>query len=103
VLPILKDMVYRLLDFKVEKKGMCKGCALGKHIKATFPSSKHRSRESLDSIHLDVCGPMPLASLLGNSYDVTFIDDSFRKSWTLASILGNSYDVSFIDDSFRKS
>jgi hypothetical protein len=60
---------------------VCKGRVLDKHVKATFPSNEHRLREILDLIHLDVCGPMSLASLLGGIYYVSFIDDSSRKSW----------------------
>jgi hypothetical protein len=78
---ILKDMVQGLLDFKVEKKGVCKGFALGKHVKVTLPSSEHMSREILYLIHLDVCGPMILASFSSSNDYVLFIDDSFRKSW----------------------
>jgi transposase InsO family protein len=80
-LSILKDMVQGLSNFKVEKKGVCKGCALNKHVKVAFPSNKHRSREILDLIHSDVCGPMTSTSLSGNIYYVSFIDDSSRKSW----------------------
>jgi hypothetical protein len=69
------------LDFKVERRGVCKGCALDKHAKVAFPSSEHRSRRILDLIHSDVCGPMSLTSLIGNLYYVTFIDDSSRKTW----------------------
>lgn len=80
-LSVLKDMVQGLLNFKVEKKGVCKGCTLRKHVKVTFPSNEHRSREILELIHLDVCGPMSSAFLSGNIYYVSFIDDSFTKSW----------------------
>jgi len=34
--PILKNMVWGLPIFKAEKKGVCKGCALGKHVKDVF-------------------------------------------------------------------
>jgi hypothetical protein len=80
-LPILKDMVQGLLDFKIKKIEVCKGCALGKHAKTAFPSSEHRSREILDLIHSDVCGPMTSTSLSGNIYYVSFIDDSSWKTW----------------------
>ena len=35
----------------------------------------------LDLVHLDVCGPMPVAYLGGFMYYVIFIDDFFRKTW----------------------
>jgi hypothetical protein len=59
---------------------VCKGYALDKHAKSSFPSSEHRLREILDLIHLDVCGPMSSTSLTNNIYYVSFIDDSFRKT-----------------------
>jgi len=80
-LPILKDMVQGLPDFKVEKKGVCKVCALEKNVKLTFPSSEHRSREILDLIHIDVCGSMSSMSLFGIFFTLFFIDDSSRKPW----------------------
>jgi hypothetical protein len=74
-------MVQGLSDFKIEKTRVCKGCALGKHGKTTFPSSEHESREILDLIHSDVCGSMTLASLIGNLCYAYFIDDSSKKTW----------------------
>jgi hypothetical protein len=78
-LPLSKDMVVGFPNFKVEKRGVCKGCALDKHAKVAFPSSEHKSRGILDLIHLDVYGPMSSASLTSNLYYVTFIDDSSKK------------------------
>jgi len=53
-IPLLKDMVQGMSDFKIEKTRMCKQCALQKHAKTTFPSNEHGSRETLDLIHSDV-------------------------------------------------
>jgi hypothetical protein len=66
---------------KYTHEGICKGCALGKNIKRPFPSSNNRSKEILDLIHSDVCGPMPVRSLGGSLYYVIFIDDYSRKTW----------------------
>ena len=55
--------------------------ALGKHAKATFPSSKHISKWILDIVHSDVCGPMSLASITRTMYYVSFIDDFSHKTW----------------------
>jgi hypothetical protein len=62
-------------------KVCARGCALGKNIKKPFPSSENRSKGILDLIHSDVCGPMPVKSLGGSLYYVTFIDDFSRKTW----------------------
>ena len=79
--PILRERVIGLPEFSNEQQGVCRGCALGEHAKAVFPSNKHRVKEILDLIHLNVCGPMSVASTLGGSYYVSFIDDFSRKTW----------------------
>ena len=60
-------MVEGIPELKSTHEGICKGCALGKNIKKPFPSSNNRSKEILDLIHSDVCGPMPVKSLGGSS------------------------------------
>jgi hypothetical protein len=66
---------------KSTHEGICKGCALRKNIKKPFPNNNNRSKETLDLIHSDVRVPMPVRSLGGSLYYVTFIDDYSRKTW----------------------
>jgi hypothetical protein len=80
-LPILREIVIDLQEFSIEKHGVCKRCTLAKHVKATFPSNEHRSKEILDLIHSDVCGLMLVVSIIGSMYYVSFIDDFSRKIW----------------------
>jgi hypothetical protein len=80
-LPFLKKMVEGIPELQSTHEGICKGCALGKNIKKPFPSNNNRSKEILDLIHSDVCGPMPVKSLGGSLYYVIFIDDYSRKTW----------------------
>jgi hypothetical protein len=56
--PVLRKMVTGLPKFGVEHQGVCRGCALGKNAKVAFPSSDSISKEILDLVHSDVCGPM---------------------------------------------
>jgi transposase InsO family protein len=65
----------------IEHDGICRGCALGKNVKGSFPSSDSRSKGILDLIHTYVCGPMTVASLSEYLYYVLFIDDQSRKTW----------------------
>lgn len=65
----------------MDHEGVCKGCALGKNVKKSFPSSESRSKEILDLVHSDVCGPISMKSLGGSLYYITFIDDFLRKTW----------------------
>jgi hypothetical protein len=74
-------MVEGIPELQSTHEGICRGCALGKNVKNPFSSSNSRSKEILDLIHSDVCGPMPVKSLGGSLYYVTFIDDYSRKTW----------------------
>jgi hypothetical protein len=80
-LPTPGKMVTGLPEIHIQHKGVCKGCALGNNVKGSFLSSDNRSKEILDLIHLDVCGPMTVASLNGYLYYVLFIDDHSQKTW----------------------
>jgi hypothetical protein len=64
-LPTLGKMVTGLPEIQIQHKGVCKGCALGKNVKGSITSSDNISTETLDLIHLDVCGSMIVASLNG--------------------------------------
>jgi hypothetical protein len=68
-------MVVGISELQCVHEVICRGCALGKNIKKSFPSSENRSKDILDLIHSDVCGLMPMNSLGGSLYCVTFIDD----------------------------
>jgi hypothetical protein len=59
---IVRNMVTGFPEIQVEDEGICKGCAQGKNLKKSFPSSDNKSRV-LYIIHSDVCGPMSSASL----------------------------------------
>ena len=74
-------MVIGMPEVSPKHEGICKGCALGKNTKKSFPRSKSRSKGILDLIHSDICGPMSSPSLSGCLYYVLFIDDYSRKSW----------------------
>jgi transposase InsO family protein len=80
-LNVLKEIVTGLPELSTEHSDVCKGCALGKYAKTSFPSSDNRSKGILDLVHSDVCGPMSSTSLTRCEYFVTFIDDFSRKTW----------------------
>jgi hypothetical protein len=65
----------------VEHDGICRGYALGKNAKGSFPSNDNISKGILDLVHIDLCGSMIVASLSGYLYYVIFIDDHSRKTW----------------------
>jgi hypothetical protein len=80
-LPYVRKAVIGLLEFKVDHECVCNKCAQGKNIKNPFPKRDGKAEGVLELIHLDVCGPMPLTSITGYVYYVSFIDDYSRKTW----------------------
>nr|GEU79531.1 retrovirus-related Pol polyprotein from transposon TNT 1-94 [Tanacetum cinerariifolium] len=77
------DIVVGLLKLKFVKDHLCSSCELGKAKRKSFytkltPSSKRR----LHLLHMDLCGPMRLASINGKRYVLVIIDDYSRYTWT---------------------
>ena len=79
-LPGLQKMVTGMPKVSPKHEGICKGCALGKNTKKSFPRRKNRSKGILDLIHSYICGPMSSPSFSGCLYYVLFIGDHSRKS-----------------------
>jgi hypothetical protein len=77
----LREVVTGVPQISMEHQDVCRGCALGKFTKVSFPSSDTRSIGILDLVHMNVCGPMTWKSLSGYEYYLTFIDDYSRKTW----------------------
>nr|GEU59767.1 putative ribonuclease H-like domain-containing protein [Tanacetum cinerariifolium] len=77
------DIVVGLLKLKFVKDHLCSSCELGKakrksfHTKL-FPSSKRR----LQLLHMDLCGPMRVASINGKIYVLVIVDDYSKYTWT---------------------
>ena len=61
---------------------ICKGCVVGKHPEHKFDRGKE-SRASciLGLIHFGIIGPMPIISMNGSRYVITFVDDFSRNTW----------------------
>ena len=68
-------------NLKANHSSICKGCALGKNTKHSFPNSDHKSKTILELIHTDLCGPMFVPSLNGCLYHIIFIDNYSRRTW----------------------
>ena len=80
-LSTVKNIVTGIPVLQVDHDGTCRGCALGKNAKKFFPNSESISKEILDLVHSNLCGPMTVASFGGYHYYVTFIDDYSGKTW----------------------
>nr|GEX46715.1 retrovirus-related Pol polyprotein from transposon TNT 1-94 [Tanacetum cinerariifolium] len=77
------DIVVGLPKLKFVKDHLCSSCELRKakrksfHTKTT-PTSKRR----LQLLHMDLCGPMQVASINGKRYVLVIVDDYSRYTWT---------------------
>jgi len=57
----------------------CEHCVYGKQTKSVHQRQPKKILAPLHLVHSDVCGPMPVRSLGGAAYFVTFIDDATRR------------------------
>ncbi|GJZ03547.1 retrovirus-related pol polyprotein from transposon TNT 1-94 [Tanacetum coccineum] len=79
-----KDVVIGLPKLKYVKDQLCSSCEVSKAKQSSFksktvPSSKGR----LNLLHMDLCGPMRVASINGKKYILVIVDDYSRYTWTL--------------------
>nr|GEW79643.1 retrotransposon protein, putative, unclassified [Tanacetum cinerariifolium] len=79
-----KDIVIILPKMKYVKDQLCSYYELSKAKRSSFkskavPSSKGR----LNLLHMDLCGPMRVASINGKKYILLIVDDYSRYAWTL--------------------
>ncbi|GKB37016.1 retrovirus-related pol polyprotein from transposon TNT 1-94 [Tanacetum coccineum] len=65
-----------LPKLKFEKDHMCSACAMGKSKKKPHkPKSKYTNQGKLYLLHMDLCGPMHVASVNGKKYILVIVDD----------------------------
>jgi len=63
------------------KLEFCEHCVIGKKTKVKFDTTTHCTDGILDFVHTDIWGPTKTASIGGNHYFMTFIDDYSRRCW----------------------
>jgi hypothetical protein len=73
---LIKDGILVNLDFS--NFDMCVDCVKGKLTSKTRRQKDGRSKNVLELIHTDICGPITLAALGNYRYFITFIDDYSR-------------------------
>ncbi|GJY67445.1 retrovirus-related pol polyprotein from transposon TNT 1-94 [Tanacetum coccineum] len=72
-------LVRGLPKLKFEKDHLCSACAMGKSKKQTHkPKSEDTNQEKLYLLHMDLCGPMRVASVNGKKYILVIVDDYSR-------------------------
>ncbi|GKA73720.1 retrovirus-related pol polyprotein from transposon TNT 1-94 [Tanacetum coccineum] len=75
-------LVRGLPKLKFKKDHLCSACAMGKSKKKPHkPKSEDTNQEKLYLLHMDLCGPMCVASVNGKKYILVIVDDYSRFTW----------------------
>nr|GEY47692.1 hypothetical protein [Tanacetum cinerariifolium] len=76
------DLVSGLPKFKYHKEHLCPSCKQGKSKRAYHPPKPiPNSRQRLHLLHMDLCGPMRIASINGKQYILVIMDYFSRYTW----------------------
>nr|GEV97247.1 retrotransposon protein, putative, Ty1-copia subclass [Tanacetum cinerariifolium] len=76
------ELVAGLPKFKYHKEHLCPSCEQGKRKRASHPPKPvPNSRQRLHLLHMDLCGPMRIASINGKQYVLVIVDDYSRYTW----------------------
>nr|GEY28705.1 retrovirus-related Pol polyprotein from transposon TNT 1-94 [Tanacetum cinerariifolium] len=77
-----KDLVQGLPRLKFERDHLCSACQLGKRKKHTHkPKAENTNLEVLNTLHIDLCGPMRVQTINGKKYILVIVDDYSRFTW----------------------
>ncbi|GJZ31982.1 retrovirus-related pol polyprotein from transposon TNT 1-94 [Tanacetum coccineum] len=75
-------LVRGLPRLKFEKDHLCSACAMGKSKKQSHkPKSEDTNQEKLYLLHMDLCGPMRVASVNRKNYILVIVDDYSQFTW----------------------
>ncbi|GJZ41153.1 retrovirus-related pol polyprotein from transposon TNT 1-94 [Tanacetum coccineum] len=75
-------LVRGIPKLKFEKDHLCSACAMGKSMKKPHkPKSEDTNQEKLYLLHMDLYGPMRVASVNGKNYILVIVDDYSRFTW----------------------
>ncbi|GKA75121.1 retrovirus-related pol polyprotein from transposon TNT 1-94 [Tanacetum coccineum] len=67
---------------KFQEDHLCSACALGKSKKSSHqPKAKDTNQEKLYLLHMNLYGPMRMASINGKRYILVIVDDYSRFNW----------------------
>nr|GEW12845.1 Gag-Pol polyprotein [Tanacetum cinerariifolium] len=77
------DIVIGLPKLKFVKYHLCSSCELGKAKRKSFQTkTTPSSKRQLQLLHMDLCGPMRVASINEKKYVLVIVDDYSRYTWT---------------------
>nr|GEX85902.1 putative reverse transcriptase domain-containing protein [Tanacetum cinerariifolium] len=95
------DLVTGLLKFKYHKEHLCPSCGQGKSKRASHPPKPvPNSKQRLHLLHMDLCGPMRIASINEKRYVSVIVDDYSR--YTLVHFLRSKDETPEVIKTFLK-
>nr|GFA03001.1 ribonuclease H-like domain-containing protein [Tanacetum cinerariifolium] len=77
-----KDLVRRIPRLKFEKDHIGSACQLGKSKKHThLPKTENTNLKVLNTLHMDLCGPMRVQTINWKKYILVIVEDYTRFTW----------------------
>lgn len=77
-----KNEMVEGLPKMIQPKEACKGCLMAKQTRTPFPSkSNYVSKQLLELVHADICGPISPSTPSGKRYFLLLVDDFSRLMW----------------------
>nr|GEZ69289.1 hypothetical protein [Tanacetum cinerariifolium] len=78
----IKDLVSVLPRLKFKKDHLCSACQLGKSKKPTYlPEAENTNLEVLNTLYMDLGGPMRVQTINGKKYILVIVDDCTQFTW----------------------
>ncbi|GKD74259.1 retrovirus-related pol polyprotein from transposon TNT 1-94 [Tanacetum coccineum] len=94
-------LVRGLPKLKFEKDHLCSACVMGKSKKKPYkPKSEDTNQEKLYLLHMDLCGPMRVASVNGKKYILVIADDYSRFTWV--KFLRRDHGTKFVNQTLHE-
>ncbi|GJS33178.1 retrovirus-related pol polyprotein from transposon TNT 1-94 [Tanacetum coccineum] len=94
-------LVRGLPKLKFKKDHLCSACAMGKSKKKLHkPKSEDTNQEKLYLLHMDLYGPIRVASVNGNKYILVIVDDYSRFTWV--KFLRTDNGTEFVNQTLRE-
>ncbi|GKE65708.1 putative ribonuclease H-like domain-containing protein, partial [Tanacetum coccineum] len=76
------EVAFKSILIMFEKDHLCSACQLGKSKKHTpKPKIENTNLEVLNTLHMDLCGPMRVQTINGKKYILVIVDDYSRFTW----------------------
>ncbi|GJU91645.1 retrovirus-related pol polyprotein from transposon TNT 1-94 [Tanacetum coccineum] len=77
-----QGLVRGLPKLKFKKDHLCPACSIGKIKKSSHkPKANNTNQEKLYLLHMNLCGPMRVESIIRKKYIMVIVDDYLRFTW----------------------